>query len=100
RCRSAAGGWSAGAGTPCRGRTGAVRPHGATGTRRPRRACGAGAHAVRGVCRGVPGRRLGGDDVEADTAQLAHGAGEVAVHELLGTTDRLEALTTAAGTHH
>ena len=38
-------------------------------------------------------------DVEADAAELAHGAGEVAVDELLGEADGLEDLGAGVGRH-
>ena len=45
----------------------------------------------------VPGRGLGGDDVEADAAELADRAGEELVDEVLGQADRLEDLGAAVG---
>ena len=54
-------------------------------------------HPVRRVCRGVPGRGLRGEDVEPDSTELAHRAGEVAVDELLRQAERLEDLGAAVG---
>ena len=55
------------------------------------------ADAVRGVCRGVPGRGLRGEDVEPDAAELRHGAGEVGVDQVLRETEGLEHLGAAVG---
>ena len=55
--------------------------------------------AVLGVGHPVPGQDFGGDDVEADAAELGVRAGEVLVHEVLAEAEGFEGLGTRVGGH-